>query len=361
MDLAYDHVQAITSSMRPLDYYLRLSEALNALSRGEASWASLAAKYEVEDCSGRRYASNGRDLVTQLLVALDMRVVAYGDHGSTTSVVVRSRDAGGATFLVTAAAGGGGGERAGAPYFARRAYVERYLGAHGGRPGFAALAFRCADPGGVAARYEAMHPSLLDRREVVGGRTHVECFYFYDGAAADAGTALRFVEGARGGALPPGLEPVAAAFAETAGAAIFSDHWVANVRDRVGTLRVLRDTLGLVPKVEFDAGVVAAGEAVIESTVAGTAEASSDSSAKKRKVSFAGCLDDDCDALRDATQIFLPINNPLSPVGHVAGHIKELGQGVQHVASRVKDRAGKGCEVGQLQRLISRSFSTRFG
>ena len=70
MDLAYDHVQAITSSMRPLDYYLRLSEALNALSRGEASWASLAAKYEVEDCSGRRYASNGRDLVTQLLVAL---------------------------------------------------------------------------------------------------------------------------------------------------------------------------------------------------------------------------------------------------------------------------------------------------
>eukprot|EP00961_Rhodomonas_salina_P009207 125288-Rhodomonas_salina.2 len=39
----------------------------------------------------------------------------------------------------------------------------------------------------------------------------------------------------------------------------YSDHWVSNVQDRVGFLETLKDTLGFVPKVEFNAGVVAAG------------------------------------------------------------------------------------------------------
>ena len=99
----------------------------------------------------------------------------------------------------------------------------------------------------------------------------------------------------------------------------FSDHWVANVRDRLGTLRILEDTLGLLPQVEFESGVVAAGEAVIESTVAGSAAGAGG------------------DALRSRRQIFLPINNPLSAAGHVAGYLRELGQGVQHVANRVPD------------------------
>jgi hypothetical protein len=41
--------------------------------------------------------------------------------------------------------------------------------------------------------------------------------------------------------------------------------------------------------------------------------------------------------LKDQSQVYLPINNALSPVGHVHGFIEELGQGVQHVASRVGD------------------------
>lgn len=39
--------------------------------------------------------------------------------------------------------------------------------------------------------------------------------------------------------------------------------------------------------------------------------------------------------LTDRAQVFLPTNNALSPVGHVHWYLEEIGQGVQHVASRV--------------------------
>ena len=43
------------------------------------------------------------------------------------------------------------------------------------------------------------------------------------------------------------------------------------------------------------------------------------------------------EALVDQSQVYLPINNALSEVGRVHWFLEELGQGVQHVASRVKD------------------------
>ena len=75
--------------------------------------------------------------------------------------------------------------------------------------------------------------------------------------------------------------------------------------------------------VDFNAGVVAAGEAQIESTVTGN-----DSALSTNDVNL---------ALRDQSQVYLPINNALSNVGHVHGFLVELGQGVQHLASRVAD------------------------
>lgn len=77
------------------------------------------------------------------------------------------------------------------------------------------------------------------------------------------------------------------------------------------------------PQVDFNAGVVAAGEAQIESTVTGNV--SSLSTSEKDSV------------LKDQSQIYLPINNALTKVGHVHGFLQEIGQGVQHVASRVSD------------------------
>ena len=102
-------------------------------------------------------------------------------------------------------------------------------------------------------------------------------------------------------------------------------------------------------KVDFNAGVVAAGEAQIESTVTGNDAATLVDNLSKDE------------ALRDQRQVYLPINNALSEVGyvisyvrtfvttatshgsiwmnrrHVHGFLKELGQGIQHIASRVDD------------------------
>jgi len=84
--------------------------------------------------------------------------------------------------------------------------------------------------------------------------------------------------------------------------------------------------LGFTPKVDFNAGVVAAGEAQIESTVTGNSPSFHTS--------------DKGVALRDQSQVYLPINNAISQVGHVHLYLQEIGQGVQHIASRVGDLPG---------------------
>ena len=83
----------------------------------------------------------------------------------------------------------------------------------------------------------------------------------------DQGTVIRFLCGNSG---LPGIVDVKAKFDDTKDALpIYSDHWVSNVVSRTGFLKTLNDTLGFSPKVNFNAGVVAAGEAQIESTVTG--------------------------------------------------------------------------------------------
>ena len=83
---------------------------------------------------------------------------------------------------------------------------------------------------------------------------------------------------------------------------------MSNVVSRVGFLSTLEETLGFTPKVDFNAGVVAAGEAQIESTVMGNASPL--------------VTTDPAEALRDRTQVFLPTNNALSPVGHVYWYLQ---------------------------------------
>ena len=69
-------------------------------------------------------------------------------------------------------------------------------------------------------------------------------------------------------ARPGGIEKVPATF-DPSSLPAYCDHWVSNVVSRRGFLDILEDTLGFSPKVDFNAGVVAAGEAQIESTVTG--------------------------------------------------------------------------------------------
>ena len=99
-DLGYDHVQVFAETMRPLEYYKRLEAACNELAAAPdlGCWKAVAAKHGIDDCSAAEYASNQRDLVAQLIVALEWRIVAFGDQGSTTSVLVRSVAGTGASF-----------------------------------------------------------------------------------------------------------------------------------------------------------------------------------------------------------------------------------------------------------------------
>jgi 4-hydroxyphenylpyruvate dioxygenase-like putative hemolysin len=67
--------------------------------------------------------------------------------------------------------------------------------------------------------------------------------------------------------------------------------------------------------------VITQGEAIIESTVTGN--------------SPNVALVNDEDMLINQQQVFPPTNNALSDVGHVHLFLDQLGQGIQHIASRV--------------------------
>lgn len=202
------------------------------------------------------------------------------------------------------------------------ANLGRFYGAHANRQGVAVLAFNveCIDT--IEAQYSKLHPKLLFGKHVYEDAKVLEVFAYYnkDKEEADEGTVLRFVERAAGkdACVLPGLVPIHADFDQPSFPA-YCDHWVSNVYSRPGFLSTLQDTLGFTPKVDFNAGVVAAGEAQIESTVTGNDAA------------------DTKDALRNQSQVYLPINNALSDAGHVHGFLKEIGQGVQHIASRVEN------------------------
>ena len=123
----------------------------------------------------------------------------------------------------------------------------------------------------------------------------LEAYAYYDGDGPDFGTVLRFVERDE----LPGLTHRKPDFSHSIKAK--PDHWVSNVHNRQGFLQTLGDCLGYESQVEFASGVVAAGDAVIESTVAGPSDRS----------------------------VFLPVNNALSDAGHVASFLDQLGNGVQ--------------------------------
>lgn len=254
--------------------------------------------------------------------------------------------------------------------------------------------------GQIYKRYSDLHPNLLPNEYKQGVKKYdneacmFEVFAYYQGeenvSSADEGTRLRFVEPIQprfGKCVLPGMCSVDATFQDSCQPAYF-DHWVSNgksvaftlvhiflhfvptnfvlagsiiwsiVISRTGFLQTLQDVLSFTPKVcqvsnfcfivststkicsisftyhscydsqvDFNAGVVAAGEAQIESTVTGNDSSKMSSSEKDS-------------ALKDQSQIYLPINNAITEVGHVSGFLKEYGQGVQHIASRVGDIIG---------------------
>jgi len=343
LQLSYSHVHFHCDALRSLEDYKALEDKLNRIGDpAQNSIDYLQQRWQdVNDGvapSPEDYSPVDQDLVEQLLVGLGWRITAAYSGPATQTFVVSSPDAQGAQFVITAPHHPSGEKMEGASdvysHFDRPA-LEQFAACNSGRQGVAALGFETG-PGGVEKirrRYEEHHPELLVAKspQHYGDSNVLEVYAYYlpsrHGEVADKGTILRFVErpqreDAEGPDFAlPGLESVPAAFQKHTQPA-YSDHWVSNVFDRQGFLDTLEETLGFTPKVDFNAGVVAAGEAQIESTVTGNDPGLALSKGQ---------------ALTDKRQIYLPINNHLTDVGHVHLFLKELGQGVQHIATRVPD------------------------
>lgn len=198
--------------------------------------------------------------------------------------------------------------------FISSANIHRFYKHQANRQGIAVLGFNVNDVKLIQKRYEAKHPNLIHSFHSYEDAQVLEVFAYYDHGEnsnneqqnADAGTLLRFIESKDSNAETPcrlpGIGRVDATFDESSQAA-YCDHWVSNVVSRTEFLSTLEDTLGFTPKVDFNAGVVAAGEAQIESTVTGNDSL------------FRGA--DKAAVLQDQSQVYLPINNALSEVGYV--------------------------------------------
>eukprot|EP00419_Tripos_fusus_P034046 CAMPEP_0172778254 /NCGR_PEP_ID=MMETSP1074-20121228/201815_1 /TAXON_ID=2916 /ORGANISM="Ceratium fusus, Strain PA161109" /LENGTH=702 /DNA_ID=CAMNT_0013615185 /DNA_START=63 /DNA_END=2172 /DNA_ORIENTATION=- len=372
LSVCFSHVHMYCNALREPEEYRRLEDKLNDFSKmstaggagttdlkaGREAWLGLQAKHGdpvAKVSTPEDYSPIGQDIVEQLLVGLGWRVTGCHLGTSTRSLILTSADAGGVKFAITAhntqtlnelasVAGAEDDPESKRPrqveqepfdHFDTR-HLKRYAEYHKGRQGVAVLGF-LVSAGGIdmiRARYAELHPKLImpGSPSSYPGAKVLEVFAYYTGEKletdADTGTMLRFIEvleeesAASDVWVLPGIKRISAVFDGISQPA-YCDHWVSNVFSRTGFLDTLNDTLGFTPKVDFNAGVVAAGEAQIESTVTGN---------DPRKL-----IGDKATALKDQSQVYLPINNALSDVGHVHVFLKELGQGIQHVASRVED------------------------
>jgi hypothetical protein len=386
--MRFHHIQCFADAVRPIEHYKALEQQFNSFSKalaktdlklktnstkdliaeGKKIWATFAATTEGADeksASANAYSPLNQDLVEQLIAGMGWRVTGMRCNiasEGTSSVLVSPPDSNGASFVVTAltSADRANSPKEGSPaayhcYDAER--VNTFYECHAGRQGIAVLAFEvsASDLDTVFANYQTKHPNLLITPEIVefeGGRLF-EVYSYYlpakgaeKSTTADRGTSIRFVASKNGDMAKvkvtvPGMTSVAAEYVD--GLPAYSDHWVSNVFDRQRFLDTMNDTLGFTPKVDFNAGVVAAGEAQIESTVTGNAS------------QFRSASVDE--ALVDQSQIYLPTNNALSEAGHVHLFLKEMGQGIQHLASRVDDLVSFIQQTNNYRLITNQGFS----
>ncbi|GAB5354089.1 hypothetical protein AAMO2058_000089600 [Amorphochlora amoebiformis] len=359
--LKYNHVHFYAEKLENLAHYKALERRANefeaaymkagkpSIMKGRGIWREIAKKEGIQVVDPEKYNASGQDLVEQLICGAGWRIIASNENPETLSYMLSSSDTEGARFIVTALRAeektkteankvNTFQQPTSIPHHFQASTLSRFLSVHNSKPGVAVLGFE-AESGEevekIMQNYSKKHPKLIvnkagwkpwryaakDGEQVFG-----EAYAYYDPKDAnepDMGTIIRFVGEATGKPLRAfhGLTPCKVMFPKDSYPA-YCDHWVSNVFDRKRFLQTLNDVLGFTPKVDFNAGVVAAGEAIIESTVTGN---SSDvlSSADK--------------ALKSHDQVYLPINNALSTVGHVHLFLQELGQGIQHVASRVSN------------------------
>ena len=352
LDIRFSHVHLYVDRLCELSTYKEFEDSLNQFQEKYDEMPAGEEKNEVEECGnspsvdvGRQlwqsitkqnvdddnsmveeFVSHGRDIVKQLIAGFGFRVTGCHATSHTSTVVVTSKDPNGIQIVVSAMKRGDENmheheedtnaavEDNGPYHHFAPSSITRFYQAHSNRQGIAVLAFEvgyeCLD--GIFRRYAEHHPELVPKEFKNGPVEYhneakiFEVFAYYKGesdtSSADEGTVLRFIEPIACTANTcklPGTVPVDASFSHCHPA--FFDHWVSNVISRTGFLDTLKDTLYFTPKVDFNAGVVAAGEAQIESTVTGNTSSLN--------------AEDGSSALSDQSQIYLPINNAITNVG----------------------------------------------
>jgi hypothetical protein len=345
VEIKFAHVHLYVDRVCEVNSYKEFEEALNQfqdkydevtteiyderkgysldVTRGRQLW-EIITKGKYADCT-EGFVSHGRDVVKQLIAGFGFRVSGYHITSDTNSVLVTSKDADGIQIVVSAMKDDDDDSNLGVKavdnyHHFDKSNIKRFYEAHSGRQGIAVLAFEvgnhCLE--GIFNRYAELHPELLPKEFKSGPVEYnkesriLEVFAYYKGekgtSPADEGTMLRFIEpilveyvepSAKKACKLPGIVPVEASFSHCHPA--FFDHWVSNVISRTGFLDTLEDTLYFTPKVDFNAGVVAAGEAQIESTVTGNTSSLT--------------AENGSSVLSDQSQIYLPINNALTKVG----------------------------------------------
>ncbi|XP_063900080.1 uncharacterized protein LOC135119606 isoform X2 [Zophobas morio] len=348
--------------------YMDIKHLEERISEGKKLWQQLCYCTDLL-LTEEDFQTCEQDLVEQLIVGLGWRITGEYKGARTTNFLVTSPDPYGVKLVITSKLK----ENFSTPeieifdHFCS-SHVERYFIHQRGAQGIGVLAFEVSDPetlDHIEDKYKTLHPQLWigariysPKKEaieknpyfgtVMGSMTILEAYAYYksDKMEADKGTVLRFVYANgdfHGFLVLPGLHSVTAEFDGTS-LPSYSDHWVSNVINRESFITVLEDVLGFESKVEFNAGVITAGRAKIQSTVAGNSPSSLPSEA------------DSALLLRDQHQVYMAINSAITDTGHVYKFLKEIGQGVQHIASRVCHLAKFVERVNNYRRITGRGF-----
>jgi len=329
--LRFDHVHLYSKKLTAtMDKYKDMEKAMTKLREIHPEGADVNTARKTwqqlwpEPADPAKYQSTNQDVVKQLIFGAGLRIgnVHRGNGTESYMLAMSDSDYYGFHACVTAPSKQKSGNDL---YPMKKELYNNFIAENDGRPGFGLLAFGVGKPNhleDIKKAYETKHPELISTKDIfVLGENHrifdVFAYYQEDNVTPDTKTIIRFVDGVL---LP--MDKVEHSFPKNSFFG-YCDHWVSNVEDRTNFVNILNDCLGFSPKVNFNAGVVGAGEAVIESTVAGNSPGVEN--ANKDEL------------LKNEQQVYLPINNALSQHGHVHSFIHEMGQGIQHIATRVSD------------------------
>ena len=170
--VSFSHIHIYATSLKPLSHYKSLEKRCNDFSRANpydpytrsmpveqfnAAWKSMdlegyeqGAKSLTPDDA---YVSQGRDLVSQLIVGLGFRLTGACDGVNTLSYLVTSPDPNGVQFVISTKKEGSLGTDELTHFDASR--LDSFFGCHSQRQGIALLAFKADDVDTIFHNYKA--------------------------------------------------------------------------------------------------------------------------------------------------------------------------------------------------------------